>query len=200
MLIYPSHLQCSNPPPSLHVYLLFSPLSTVILAPLVGGVAGSTILPLLLATLLAYCSTGYVRDELYHPLVKACVGSCCSSIVIVLTFFYLVLWLCFTVLYTMIMTVYVQLSLGCREYDDRRNLGNTCTRLYEATDAVYIQSCGVMDSICSDGQKVGLSLSISLAFALLVVIGLALVLIVQSANFIRVRECEKRSYRPKGDY
>ena len=55
--------------------------STVILAPLVGGVAGSTILPLLLATLQAYCSTGYVRDELYHPFVKACVGSCCSSIV-----------------------------------------------------------------------------------------------------------------------
>ena len=28
----------------------------------------------------------------------------------------------------------------------------------------------------------------------------ALVLIVQSANFIRVRECEKRSYRPEGNY
>ena len=73
-----------TPPTLNHVVptpLLLFTLSTVILAPLVGGVAGSTILPLLLATLLAYCSTGYVRDELYHPLVKACVGSFCSLLV-----------------------------------------------------------------------------------------------------------------------
>ena len=55
--------------------------STVLLAPLVGGITGSTIFPLLLATILAYCTTGYVRDELFHPLVKTCVGTCCSSLV-----------------------------------------------------------------------------------------------------------------------
>ena len=55
--------------------------STVILAPLVGGITGSTIFPLLMATILAYCTTGYVRDELFHPLVKSCVGACCSSLV-----------------------------------------------------------------------------------------------------------------------
>jgi hypothetical protein len=173
---------------------------TVILAPLVGGVAGSTIIPLLLATLLAYCSTGYIRDELYHPFVRACVGTCCSSLLILLTFLYLVVWMCFTVVYSVIMTVYVQLSIGCQEFDNRRNLGNACTHLFDATGEVTIQSCGDMDSICTDGQKVGLSLTISLAFALLVVVGLALVLIVQSANFVRVRECKKRSYRPKGNY
>ncbi len=52
--------------------------STIILAPIIGGVAGTTIFPLLLATILAYCVTGYVRDELYHPVIKACVGQMCN--------------------------------------------------------------------------------------------------------------------------
>ena len=46
-----------------------------------GGVAGTSILPLLVATVMAYCVTGYVRDELYHPLVKGCVGGACSFVV-----------------------------------------------------------------------------------------------------------------------
>ena len=52
--------------------------STIIFAPIVGGVAGTTIFPLVLATIIAYCVTGYVRDELYHPFVKACVGTMCN--------------------------------------------------------------------------------------------------------------------------
>jgi hypothetical protein len=55
--------------------------STIILAPIIGGLAGTTILPLLVATVLAYCITGYVRDELYHPLVKECAGGLCSIVV-----------------------------------------------------------------------------------------------------------------------
>lgn len=55
--------------------------STIVLAPVVGGVAGTTVIPLLIATVLAYCSTGYANDELYHPLVKICVGKFCSLLV-----------------------------------------------------------------------------------------------------------------------
>ncbi len=57
---------------------LYPPYSTIILAPIVGGIAGTTLFPLILATILAYCVTGYVRDELYHPFVKACVGQMCN--------------------------------------------------------------------------------------------------------------------------
>lgn len=46
-----------------------------------GGVAGTTLIPLLVATILAYCVTGYVRDELYHPLVTKCVGGTCNILV-----------------------------------------------------------------------------------------------------------------------
>ena len=55
--------------------------STIILAPIVGGLTGTTLIPLLVATILAYCVTGYVRDEMYHPLVTKCVGGTCSILV-----------------------------------------------------------------------------------------------------------------------
>lgn len=54
---------------------------TIIIAPVLGGVAGTTFIPLLLATIMAYCATGYVRDELYHPFIKWCVGGICNIIV-----------------------------------------------------------------------------------------------------------------------
>lgn len=63
------------------IFLASLSFSTIVLAPIVGGVAGTTLLPLLVATVLAYCVTGYVRDELYHPLVKGCVGGACSILV-----------------------------------------------------------------------------------------------------------------------
>ena len=58
-----------------------SPCSTVIMASVVGGIGASSIVPLILATILAYCVTGYVRDELYHPFVKTCVGPFCNILV-----------------------------------------------------------------------------------------------------------------------
>ena len=51
------------------------------MASVVGGIGASSILPLILATILAYCVTGYVRDELYHPFVKTCVGPVCNVLV-----------------------------------------------------------------------------------------------------------------------
>lgn len=68
--------------------------------------------------------------------VNIWINTLCFLQVILLTFFYFVIWLCFTVVYSMITTVYIQLSLGCSEYDDRRNLGNTCTQLYEASESL----------------------------------------------------------------
>jgi hypothetical protein len=51
------------------------------MASVVGGIGVTSILPLILATILAYCVTGYVRDELYHPFVKTCVGPGCNILV-----------------------------------------------------------------------------------------------------------------------
>ena len=59
----------------------YTPCSTVIMASVVGGIGASSIAPLILATILAYCVTGYVRDELYHPFVKTCVGPFCNILV-----------------------------------------------------------------------------------------------------------------------
>ena len=50
------------------------------------------------------------------------------------------------------------------------------------------------------GPKIGLAFAISLGFSIIVVLGLVVMLIVQAANFVRVRESNRRSYKPGGDY
>ena len=39
------------------------------------------VVPLLLATIMGYCVTGYIRDELYSNNIKRCIGPCCSFFV-----------------------------------------------------------------------------------------------------------------------
>ena len=39
------------------------------------------VVPLLLATIMGYCVTGYIRDELYSDNIKRCIGPCCSFFV-----------------------------------------------------------------------------------------------------------------------
>ena len=60
---------------------LTPPYSTVVLAPVVGGMVVLTILPLVFATILACCVTGYVRDVLFHKVVKGCIGPFCNIVV-----------------------------------------------------------------------------------------------------------------------
>ena len=55
-----------------------SPHSTVVLAPVVGGAVVVTLIPLVFATILAYCVTGYIRDVLFQSHVKTCIGPSCS--------------------------------------------------------------------------------------------------------------------------
>lgn len=51
------------------------------MAPVVGGAVVSTILPLLTATILGYCITGYIRDVLFGRMVKKCIGPLCNILV-----------------------------------------------------------------------------------------------------------------------
>lgn len=51
------------------------------MASLVGGVICSSVLPLTLATVLAYVITGYIRNELYCAFVKTYIGYICNGMV-----------------------------------------------------------------------------------------------------------------------
>ena len=55
--------------------------STHLMASLVGGVVCSSVLPLMLATILAYMITGYIRNELYYTFIKTCIGYICNGMV-----------------------------------------------------------------------------------------------------------------------
>ena len=52
--------------------------STVVLAPVIGGAVLVTLIPLVFATILAYCITGYIRDVLFQSHVKSCIGPSCN--------------------------------------------------------------------------------------------------------------------------
>lgn len=169
--------------------------NTVIFASIIGGIGGSTIVPLIVATVLAYCVTGYVRDELYHPFVKMCVGASYSVWVVILTFVYFLIWLGLSVILSMVVAVYISLEMGC---DDVTG-DPPCFTLVEGSE-INLRVCGDLGDLCSVGLKIGLSLSIALGFSIVVAVGLVLILTVQAANFVSVRESNKRSYRPGGDY
>ena len=51
------------------------------MAPVVAGAVVGTILPILTATILGYCITGYIRDVLFGGGVKKCVGPSCNILV-----------------------------------------------------------------------------------------------------------------------
>ena len=55
--------------------------STALMAPVVAGAVVGTILPILAATILAYCITGYIRDSLFGGTVKKCIGPSCNILV-----------------------------------------------------------------------------------------------------------------------
>jgi len=175
---------------------------TTIFAPIIGGVAGTTVFPLVVATILAYCVTGYVRDELYHPFVKGCVGVSCNAWIIVLTFVYFLLWLVMAVLLGAVTAVYIQLAWGCPQIGDLTGAdGLACFQFGSDDSGSLVNVCvRELGDLCSVGLRIGLSFAISLGFSVIVIIGLVLMLIVQAANFVGVRESNKRSYRPGGDY
>ncbi|XP_064405723.1 uncharacterized protein LOC135350810 isoform X2 [Halichondria panicea] len=172
--------------------------NTIILAPIVGGIAGTTLFPLILATILAYCVTGYVRDELYHPFVKACVGQMCNVWSIVLTFVYFLLWLLLSVGLTLLVTLYVQLAWACPQVTSDPT--GTCFSFEGGTGAAMEVCVRELDVLCRQGLTIGLAFAISLGFSIVIIIGLVMMLMIQAGNLISVRESNKRSYRPGGDY
>ena len=76
--------------------------------------------------------------------------------VVVLTFIYLVVWLGLSVVLSMVMTVYVQLKLGCDKYDDRKVQG-TCTTLYEPSKYRLNRGCDI--------GAININLSVFLSFS-----------------------------------
>lgn len=54
----------------------------MVIAPVISGIFVLTLVPIVLVTIMAYCTTGYIRDMVFHSLVKTCIGSnVCSTIV-----------------------------------------------------------------------------------------------------------------------
>ena len=54
---------------------------TPIFSPVLAFLTVGSLVPLIFSTVMAYCITGYVRDELYHNSIKSCVGGACTKVV-----------------------------------------------------------------------------------------------------------------------
>ena len=61
--------------------MYIDPYRTAVMAPVIAGAVVGTILPLLTATILGYCITGYIRDALFGRTVKKCIGPSCNVLV-----------------------------------------------------------------------------------------------------------------------
>ena len=53
----------------------------IVFAPVLCGAVLLGVIPLLLATIMGYCVTGYIKDELYKARVKRFIALPCSAFV-----------------------------------------------------------------------------------------------------------------------
>lgn len=176
---------------------------TAVMAPVVGGAVVSTILPLLTATILGYCITGYIRDVLFGRMVKKCIGPLCNILLMFFTFLYSLMWMLLVAAFSGIMVYYIQAKLLCDEFDSSRSTGyddpDNCFHFVDK-DFKYTAVCGGdgLKELCNDGLQVGLSYTVALIFALLIAIGFVILLVVQTANFISVKD--NLEYRRGANY
>jgi hypothetical protein len=170
------------------------------MAPVVAGAVVGTILPILAATILAYCITGYIRDSLFGGTVKKCIGPSCNILTMVFTFFYCVVWMLIVAGFSGILFYHIQAKLVCNEFsstglDDLKNCFH-----YADKDFKYTAICGGdgLKELCNEGLKVGLSYAVALIFSFLVAIGFVVLLVVQTANFVSVKD--NLEYRRGANY
>lgn len=168
---------------------------TIVVAPIVAGLIVFTVLPIVMATILAYFVTGYIRDVLFHSCVKSYIGAPCSIFTMVLTFLYFLVWLVAVVGLSAVMALYLQAVLLCHQRDsqlaDAAVLPSNGTDCFPFVDPGFSYSplCGDdLNALCDEGLKVGLAFSIGLFFALIVAIGLVVMLVIEAANYVAGRE------------
>ena len=109
--------------------------------PVVSALCGVTLLPIILAFILAMLSTGYSRDILYFYHITKCTGALFTTTVstsvvdddlviynismlfyllqtIVLTFIFFLIWTLYGFLASGIVVIYVELILSCEKLED----------------------------------------------------------------------------------
>ena len=159
--------------------------STHLMASLVGGVVCSSVLPLMLATILAYMITGYIRNELYYTFIKTCIGYICNGMTIIITFVSFFVWLLMAIALSVVMVLYLALKMGCPMLASGSQCGVVTLGSFS-----YLLLCpdntSTMEELCYDGMKIGLSFIISLGFCLVIVVGLVFTMMIQAANFGRL--------------
>jgi hypothetical protein len=173
------------------------------MAPVVAGAVVGTILPLLASTILGYCITGYIRDALFGRVVKKCIGPSCNILMMLVTFVYSIVWMLLLAGFSGILSQYVQARLVCDGFDSNTEDGlddpDNCFH-YVDTDFQYQGICGGdgLKELCDEGLQAGLAYAVSFVFALLVAIGFVVLLVVQTANFISVKD--NLEYRSGANY
>jgi len=122
----------------------------------VGGAVVVTLIPLVFATILAYCVTGYIRDVLFQSHVKTCIGPSCSIWVMVLTFLYILFWLLMAVALGGVMAYYIQAELKCGEVGamGRMNDSTACFS-YVDRNFQYFAICGGngLQELCTEARQ-----------------------------------------------
>jgi hypothetical protein len=176
---------------------------TALMAPVVAGAVVGTILPILAATILAYCITGYIRDSLFGGTVKKCIGPSCNILIMAFTFFYCVVWMLIIAGFSGVLFYHIQAKLVCEEFEGNSPTGldnvDNCFH-YADKDFKYTAICGGdgLKELCNEGLEVGLSYAVALIFSFLVAIGFVILLVVQTANFVSVKD--NLEYRKGANY
>lgn len=177
------------------------PLSqhVLIFGPVIGGLVLISILPLVFSTIMAYCVTGYIRDELFSNVVKNFIGSCCSFCSMCVNFSLFLLWLLLVVALSAVMTVFIQLKLSCDDIDS----GDVDLECLPGNNYTFLDPlCGDdLDSLCSNGESAGIAFVVTLVFAIFIIFGIVFTLIIQGANYVNARENMeyRRSYQPRNN-
>ncbi|XP_003384522.1 PREDICTED: uncharacterized protein LOC100635853 [Amphimedon queenslandica] len=166
--------------------------NVVIFAPVIGGIIILTIFPILFSTIMSYCVTGYIRDELFASIVKKFIGPVCSFCSVGLNLMCLCFWLLLTVALSALLTVSVQLRLACNEES---------IECLPSTNYTFInQVCGSdLAELCDKGNDAGVAFVVTLIFTLIIIFAMVLTLMIQSANYVNARENMeyRRSYQPR---
>lgn len=168
---------------------------TSFVAPVVCGAVAITIIPVVLVTFMSYCITGYIRDIIFHSVVKSIIGSSCFNVILLIVLMgFILLWVLIAVGMGGVMSYYVQVDRFCSQMELDTGMGLDATPMclyYVDAGLNFFPICDVpqLKIICSsDGLAAGLAFSISLIFVVVVIMGLVCLALVHVHNHVSARD------------
>lgn len=163
-----------------------------IFGPTIAVVSGVSFFPLILTFIFAVYATGYIREVIKGHILTTCLGYSCSVFSIILLLLFALVWVLVCVALAFVITVYLEISLACQQVLERPGLNDAqrclpTATLFNVTSTDICKGSG-LDELCEEGTVAGIAFSVSFGFALLVTFDLIVLLVIQTCNFVKVRE------------